>query len=177
MISKSISIFCDTPEKIENYQEAINDTTEVWDLHHRLELTLDGEPALRRADLQRMGMYYHRPYFELIFLKKKDHYNLHSAGHKNPMYGHKQTPEAIERTRKANLGRKDTPETIEKKRIASTGENNGFYGKHHTAEKRAYWSQIRKGRPNPNKGKSNRFKGMKWKLVDGKRIWYKEDAC
>lgn len=62
MISKSISIFCDTPEKIENYQEAINDTTEVWDLHHRLELTLDGEPALRRDDLKRMGMYYHRPY-------------------------------------------------------------------------------------------------------------------
>lgn len=31
--------FCaEEPSKIENYESAINDENEVWDLHHRLEI-------------------------------------------------------------------------------------------------------------------------------------------
>lgn len=65
---------------IENYELAKADNFKGWDLHHRLELTLDGEPALKYKDLIRMGMYFNRPYFELIYLRKKDHYRLHFLG-------------------------------------------------------------------------------------------------
>ena len=64
--------------KIENYDKAINDTTQTWHLHHRLELTLDGEFAHSKSDLQRMNMYYDRPYFELIFLTKSEHQRIHA---------------------------------------------------------------------------------------------------
>lgn len=66
-------------QKIENYDKAINDKTQVWYLHHRLELTMDGEYAHNYKELQRLGMYFHRPYFELIFLTQHDHKSIHSV--------------------------------------------------------------------------------------------------
>ena len=32
-------------------------------------------------------MYYNRPYFELIYLRKSEHNRLHYSGKNNPMYG------------------------------------------------------------------------------------------
>lgn len=70
--------FCrDDLSKIENYQDAIN-SSEQYVLHHRLELTLDGEFAHTAEELQRLGMYYDRPYFELIFLPCSVHSKLHA---------------------------------------------------------------------------------------------------
>lgn len=70
--------FCkDDISKIENYAAAIADKDNMWHCHHRLELTLDGEFALSKADLKRHNMYYHRPYFELIFLSQTEHKKLH----------------------------------------------------------------------------------------------------
>ena len=63
--------------KIENYDKAVTDKSQMWVCHHRLELTLDGEFAHSYKDLERMGMYYHRPYFELIFLTETEHRRLH----------------------------------------------------------------------------------------------------
>lgn len=38
---KHVRKFCrDDISKIENYEEAVNDKTHTWELHHRLELTL-----------------------------------------------------------------------------------------------------------------------------------------
>lgn len=80
MIAKNIRKICkDDVSKIENYEQAINDKENMWICHHRLELTLDGEDACSRKDLIRMGMYYKRPYFELIFLTKKEHKKLHNG--------------------------------------------------------------------------------------------------
>lgn len=70
----------DDPSKIENYEKAIADSTQTWDLHHRLELTLDGEYAHSREELKRMDMYYNRPYFELIFMTASEHARLHRKG-------------------------------------------------------------------------------------------------
>lgn len=66
--------------KIENFYEALNDDTHMWHLHHKLELTMDGEFAHTSEELDRLGMYYNRPYFELIFLRGSEHKSLH---HKN----------------------------------------------------------------------------------------------
>lgn len=63
--------------KIENYDKAIADTTQTWHMHHRLELTLDGEFANSVADLKLHDMYYDRPASELIFLTPGDHIRLH----------------------------------------------------------------------------------------------------
>lgn len=39
MISKYINILCcEDPSLIENYELAINDDTQIWDCHHRLEI-------------------------------------------------------------------------------------------------------------------------------------------
>lgn len=67
----------DDISKIENYEEAINDKVNMWECHHRLELTLDGEFAHTHKELKRLGMYWHRPYFELIFLTRSEHASVH----------------------------------------------------------------------------------------------------
>lgn len=62
---------------IENYDKALKDNFEGWEIHHRLECTLNDEYANSMDDLKRMGMYYNRPYFELIFLTSSEHAKLH----------------------------------------------------------------------------------------------------
>lgn len=80
MICLTAYAYCkDDVSKIENYEQAMNDKEHVWHCHHRLELTLDGEFAHSRAELQRLGMYFKRPYFELIFLKSAEHRKLHNS--------------------------------------------------------------------------------------------------
>jgi len=64
--------------KIENYDLAKADNFEWWDIHHRLELTINGEYAHSKDELIRMDMYYDRPYYELIFLRHDEHAKLHS---------------------------------------------------------------------------------------------------
>ena len=72
---------CSSPELIENYEEAINDTAQTWDCHHRLEThNSDGEirlVQLTKKELIALGMYYSRPPCEFIFMKQHDHLSLH----------------------------------------------------------------------------------------------------
>lgn len=79
MITNSkVKQFCkDDISLIENYDKAIADNTQIWVCHHRLELTLDGEFANSKEDLIRYGMYYKRPYFELIWLPDSEHRRMH----------------------------------------------------------------------------------------------------
>ena len=84
---KCAKSYCkDAISKIENYDKAIADNTQTWECHHRLELTLDGEFAHTPEELKRLGMYYDRPYFELIFLTKLEHSRLHKEGANHPLY-------------------------------------------------------------------------------------------
>lgn len=114
-------------EKIENYEQAMADKEHTWVCHHRLELTMDGEFANYRKDLIRMGMYWNRPYFELIFMTKSDHMRMHAhvqpvseeskkkmskraTGRVSPRKGVKLSEETKEKLRQANLGKKHTDE-------------------------------------------------------------------
>ena len=78
-------------QKVENYNLAKSENFIGWELHHRLELTLDGDRACSAIELINHGMYYHRPYFELIWLTKKDHTAIHSKAERlaNPLIGDK----------------------------------------------------------------------------------------
>lgn len=69
---------------VENYELAKKDKFKGWVCHHRLELTLDGEFANSAIDLVNKGMYFHRPYFELIWLRLGEHSRLHNLGDKSP---------------------------------------------------------------------------------------------
>ena len=76
--------FCRTPELIENRDRAVNDQSQMWCCHHRLEThTSEGERRLvdiSKEELIALNMYYDRPPEELIFLTKSEHMSLHTKG-------------------------------------------------------------------------------------------------
>ena len=78
MISKYAEKYCRQGELhlIENYAEAIS-SQEMWECHHRLEITINGEYALGYRDLQLHDMFYNRPHYELIFLPRSVHKQIH----------------------------------------------------------------------------------------------------
>ena len=114
MIRKTVKLLCNKPELIENYDKAVNDKTQMWDCHHRLEThNSDGEKRLvdlSMKELEALDMYYNRPPEELIFLTKSEHKSLH---HKDQNFRNK------------------ISKTMTGKR---KGELNPFYGKHHSEE-------------------------------------------
>ena len=59
--------------KIENYDKAIADTTQTWDLHHRTEIWWN----CTAQELIDNDCYYNRPAKELIFLTHAEHQLLH----------------------------------------------------------------------------------------------------
>lgn len=61
---------------IENYDNAVNDTSQTWHCHHKLEIHSDYCNSMK--ELKLMNLYYDRPACELIFLTKHDHRSLHA---------------------------------------------------------------------------------------------------
>lgn len=75
MISPRVKYLCkDDISLIENYAEAVSDTEQKWECHHRKETML--HKSMR--ELQEMGMYWHVPASDLIFLRKGEHDKLHT---------------------------------------------------------------------------------------------------
>lgn len=94
MISKVVYKYCTDPTKIENYDKAVADTTQVYQCHHRLETHFsDGTKRpnntyLSHSELIALDMYWHRPPEELILLTEYEHKTLHSKGKKfSPLSG------------------------------------------------------------------------------------------
>ena len=69
---------CEDLSLIENYGLAINDTTQMWECHHRGEVLPCGR--FSRDDLKKFGLYFYRPASELIFLTPTAHRQLHKKG-------------------------------------------------------------------------------------------------
>lgn len=136
---RNVKDFCkDDYTKIENYDKAIADREHCWVCHHRLELTLDGEFANYPEDLKRFGMYYNRPYFELIFIPQGEHTTMHNKG---------RSPAARANQKKKMTGKKMPPEVGKK-----ISETKLSQHRKHTPEARAKMSKSQKGRPAWNKG-------------------------
>lgn len=136
---------CEDVSKIENYDKAIADNTQTWDLHHRREIDEHKTPG----KLIEEGLYFSRPATELIFLTHGDHSRLHKQnlsaearekmseakqGEKNPNFKKHQSDAAREKNSEAHRGRLLSAETIEKIRAAKQGEKNPNFGKHPSAE-------------------------------------------
>ena len=74
--NKRMKAYCSEPlSHIENYQEAMNDPTRTWVIHHRKEI--DNGVFRTPGELIENGMYWHRPASELIFLTKSEHSRIH----------------------------------------------------------------------------------------------------
>jgi hypothetical protein len=155
-------LFCkDDISKIENYELAKNDTTQTWDCHHRLELTLDGEFAHIPKELMRLGMYFHRPYFELIFLTNAEHHRVHHKGKTISV-------EQRQKISKANKGRLHSEEEKQKISASVKGKNHPLYGKHCSAETRHKISIAKKGK---NKGRQHSEETRR-KISDAKKEYW-----
>jgi len=72
----TVKQYCKEYRNIENYQEAVNDSSQTWHCHHRFEI----EYNLSKIDLQALGFYFNRPFYELIFLTPEEHMSLHMKG-------------------------------------------------------------------------------------------------
>lgn len=178
-ITNTKSKCCEDISLIENYNIAINDTSQVWACHHRLEThTSNGDRRLVDItvdELIALDMYYNRPASELIFMTKSEHSKLHTIGHHR------------------NAGRVLSEDTKAKLSIALRGNKNGLghKGNSQLGRKRSnetlskmsesmkkYWESERsiEERKRKSEALKGRWKGMSWKVVDGKRVWYnKED--
>ena len=102
MISKRAYMYCrEDLSLIENYDKAINDSTQIWRCHHRLEIQDEGKIIYTSEQLENLGLYYNRPASELIFLTLSEHNKLHG----------KYIPkERLERRKAAMKGRTPTAE-------------------------------------------------------------------
>ena len=102
--------YCNNVEKIENYELAKRDNFKGWVCHHRLEThTSEGERRLvgiSKEELKALGMYYHRPSEELIYLTKSEHQKLHHTGRPGPNRGKHFSEEHRRKISEANRGRK-----------------------------------------------------------------------
>ena len=76
---KNVKKFCcEDLSLIENYELAVNDTTQTWHCHHRGEVLPCGRFSV--SDLKKFELYFNRPAAELIFLTPTAHRQLHNKG-------------------------------------------------------------------------------------------------
>jgi hypothetical protein len=122
--------FCsDDIRNIENYDIAVADTVECWVCHHRKEIQEDR--LISSAELQELGLYYHRPASELIFMRRGDHSRLHNCNRPDDLK---------ERLRSSHKGLKRTELTKQRMRDAwarskEQGTPRGALGMHWHIEK------------------------------------------
>lgn len=121
---------CEDASKIENYNEAVSDTTQTWHCHHRMEI--DGATILSKEYLIENGLYYNRPARELVLLTRHEHMKLHcSLRNKGNTY---------------NKGKKLSKEQIEKMSLRMKGKQSPMKGKHLSDEARQRMSNAKKGK-------------------------------
>ena len=132
--------YCKDYEKIENYEKAKKDNFKGWECHHRLEThNSDGERRLvdiTQKELKALGMYYHRPPEELVFLQESEHKSFQKG---------KPSP---------NKGKQLSAETRKKMGVSKKGNKNAL-GCHRTDEFRKKLSEANKCMRFFNNGKIN----------------------
>lgn len=143
---------CEDISKIENYEQAINDTTQLWDCHHRTEIWWN----CTRKDLIENECYYNRKACELIFLTHSEHQKLHNTGkvlsdetrqklsvmnkgERNPNYGIAKSEETRKKMSESHKGKVLSAETKKKMSEAQKGRT-------HSDETRKKISEAKKGK-------------------------------
>lgn len=133
--------FCQTPELIENYEQAIADKTQIWVCHHRDEIRVlpSGMIAIRsKKELIEDGRYFNCPPNELIFLTTSDHTKLHSKY----IYHPPMTEAEKERRRNAYKGRQMTEEWKLKIGAALKGKTSKLKNTYRTEFGKKYFERF-----------------------------------
>lgn len=93
--------FCRTPELIENYDLAIADTTQTWEVHHRKEELYSYKELIER------GEYYDVQPEELIFLTVAEHNKIDSRRKRfsEALKGKRQSEETKRKISEAQKGK------------------------------------------------------------------------
>lgn len=102
---------------IENYEKALNDNENIYDIHHRLEIDLN----VSQQYLVDNDLYYNRPASELIFLTHTEHLCLHNKHKQN----HKQSDETRNKISESAKERYKDPKERQKTSEANKGKNKG----------------------------------------------------
>lgn len=131
--------------KIKNYEQAVNDKTQVWDCHHMTETWWN----CTAKELMDNECYYHRKACELIFLTHAEHTRLHRKGNKHSEETRRKLIEAMK-------GRTFSEDTHRKMSEAHKGKTI-------SEETRRKIGEARKGKPAPNKGKTTSVFGAAYK--------------
>ena len=148
-IDQFLRMYCTDYDKIENYDKAVADESQCWEIHHRLE-THDENGNERQhevsiKELKEKGLYIHRPPEEFIFMTKSDHMSLH-----------------------LRIRRKEHPLTEEtKQKMYENRKGMRWFtdGVHQTKAyecPEGYWSGKLPSEEKTNLKKSNHFKKCKW---------------
>ena len=139
--------YCKDYKNIENYEKAKADNFKGWCCHHRK------EAELSRKELIALGMYWHRPASELIFLTESEHKSLHYKGNTYSLGKHL----SEETKKKLSEARKGKPKSEEHKKKLSEAHK----GKHHSEESKKKISEAARisstGRHWYNNGQINKF--------------------
>lgn len=130
--------------QIENYEQAINDNSQTWVLHHKLEIHEDYINS--KEQMINMGLYYNRPASELIFLTKADHNRLHNKHRKLSEETLKQKSESMKSFWRSEEGEIVKQEMKQKLRVI-------HLGKVLSEETKKKISNSKKGSTPWNKGK------------------------
>lgn len=139
MITTRIKRYCKEYWKIENYEKAVNDNSQIWEVHHRLEIMPFSGKIVASKYLIEQNMYYNVKPEELIFLTKSEHTRLDRPHNTRTFSGKHHTSESIEKIRNSNKGKKRSEET------------------------KINISKAKKGKPTWNKNKSNvKIIGRHW---------------
>jgi len=109
--------YCRSPELIENYDLAISDNTQTWEVHHRKEAFYSQE------ELKERGEYFDVSPEELIFLTKSEHTKIDSRCKRigEAKKGKKQSEEHKRKISEAQKGKKHSEES--KRKISEAQKN------------------------------------------------------
>lgn len=138
--------------KIKNYDKAIADNTQTWDLHHRTEIWWN----CTAQELIDNECYYNRKACELIFLTHAEHTRLH-----NTHMSEDRRRKMSDSMKGKNKGRICSEETRKKLVKARKGKTPNK-GNHHSAEAKQKISKVGKGKT--------------WKVINGKRVWLPKET-
>ena len=105
---------CEDISQIENYDKAVNDKTQIWDVHHRGEILPCGR--FSPESLKKHGLYWNVPASQLIFLSHGEHMRLHRTG----------TSKSDETRRKMSEAKKGKRLSKEHRKIP-TGMRSGWH--------------------------------------------------
>lgn len=133
-MKRKLKRYCEDIENIENYEKAKKDNFKGWDCHHRLGThTSGGERRLvdiSPEELKALGMYYHRPASELIFLTRSEHKRLHQEGKPAPYKGKHHSAETKKKMSDSMTGKHHSEEVKKRISAAMKGQPTWMKGKH-----------------------------------------------